>query len=698
MREIRFGGLVQTDSPMLRRLAIVLCSLLSYAEARQSPADSARLLRPVTIKGYFREQPTLTLPASVSVVGEEQLGALQPFSLLPAINASPGVRMEERSPGSNRLSIRGSLLRSPYGVRNIKIYLEDFILTDAGGNTYMGSLDPSGLGEVRILKGPQGSVFGANTGGVMLLRAKSVPPDSSAAAFGLTGGAYGLLHQDFTAYIAKDTKSLQIKQAWQRSDGYRENSSLDRKYLHLLPEWSYSKRANLKALLLYSHAEYRTPGGLTWEQVLKDPRSARPATRMLPGAVEQNAGIDNKTVLGGLQHEYRLSQSIRHVISLTASHTDLENPFITNYEVRDETSLGLRSYVELLSRRSPIFQWEGQLGLETQGTSMDVANYGNRGGKRDTLQAASDLDARQHFFFLNMSSSFLGRFVAEAALSVNVYNYRYSDRGKSELRNFEDQLMPRFSLSYLFAKEAALRMSVSRGYSPPTLAEIRPSDNVINTSLEAETGWNYEAGVRAALFNNRLYYDLVFFNFDLSDAIVRRLHEDGNEFFVNAGGTKQRGVESQLDAWLVSPGETGFLRSLKLSSSYTLSSFYFRNYAGQGGNYSGNRLTGVPRHFVTASFQARINRGFLLNAQYQYTSSTPLNDASTAYAKSFQLLQVKAGWTGKIRTVGTISVFAGADNLLNERYSLGNDLNAVGERYFNPAPGRNFFAGFSWSI
>ena len=42
--------------------------------------------------------------------------------------------MEERSPGSYRLSIRGSLLRSPFGVRNVKLYLDDFIFTDAGGN------------------------------------------------------------------------------------------------------------------------------------------------------------------------------------------------------------------------------------------------------------------------------------------------------------------------------------------------------------------------------------------------------------------------------------------------------------------------------------------------------------------------------------------------------------------------------------
>ncbi|MEJ0103149.1 MAG: hypothetical protein WDO19_11585 [Bacteroidota bacterium] len=39
------------------------------------------------------------------------------------MNNTPGVRMEERSPGSYRLNLRGSTLRSPFGVRNVKVYL-----------------------------------------------------------------------------------------------------------------------------------------------------------------------------------------------------------------------------------------------------------------------------------------------------------------------------------------------------------------------------------------------------------------------------------------------------------------------------------------------------------------------------------------------------------------------------------------------
>src|SRR6187551_2733869 len=96
--------------------------------------DSLTQLQEVVVQGYLSQQPLLQTPASVGILNTEQLNLHAGQSLLPALNLIPGVRMEERSPGSYRLSIRGSLLRSPFGVRNVKVYMDEFPLTDAGGN------------------------------------------------------------------------------------------------------------------------------------------------------------------------------------------------------------------------------------------------------------------------------------------------------------------------------------------------------------------------------------------------------------------------------------------------------------------------------------------------------------------------------------------------------------------------------------
>ena len=71
----------------------------------------------------------------------------------------------------------------------------------------------------------------------------------------------------------------------------------------------------------------------------------------------------------------------------------------------------------------------------------------------------------------------------------------------------------------------------------------------------------------------------------------------------------------------------------------------------------------------------------------------PLNDANSVYGSAYQLLTTKLGWKYKINNQHMIEVYFGIDNLLNQKYSLGNDLNAFGGRYFNAAPERNYYGG-----
>lgn len=142
----------------------LLFSLTANAQKDSFNPDSIRQLKEVVIKAHFTEQPVLRLTTSVGVLSATDLEKTLNQTLLPAMNSVAGVRMEERSPGSYRLSLRGSLLRSPFGVRNVKVYFDEVPLTDAGGNTYLNSLAPSSMESINILKGPDGSIFGANSG------------------------------------------------------------------------------------------------------------------------------------------------------------------------------------------------------------------------------------------------------------------------------------------------------------------------------------------------------------------------------------------------------------------------------------------------------------------------------------------------------------------------------------------------------
>ena len=87
----------------------------------------------------------------------------------------------------------------------------------------------------------------------------------------------------------------------------------------------------------------------------------------------------------------------------------------------------------------------------------------------------------------------------------------------------------------------------SKGFSPPTLAEVRPSTNQFY-DLQPEYGWNFEAGIKGNAFKNRFQFDASLYSFNLKHAIVQQTDSTGADYFVNAGGTKQTGFEAWFNA------------------------------------------------------------------------------------------------------------------------------------------------------
>ncbi|WP_316771919.1 TonB-dependent receptor [Pedobacter frigiditerrae] len=673
---------------------LILISISANAQT-----DTVKKLNEVTVKGYYNTQPLLRSIASVSSLDSNQIKNQSNSALIGLVNTAPGVRMEERSPGSYRLSLRGSLLRSPFGIRNVKIYIDDFPLTDAGGNTYLNSLDVEAVGSLEIYKGPEASIFGANTGGAVLIN--SSLKKANDLNLSTTAGSYGLFHQ--TASLNQVTKNYNFNftEGYQQSDGYRENSELKRRYIQTSHLWDYSAKGKLKAFVFYSDLDYQTPGGLTAAQLTANPKAARPATPTLPSAITQKAAIYNKTFFAGLSNNYSFNQHFRHIIALFTSNTDFKNPFITNYEKRKESTIGLRTFLEYSTIVKNI-KYNIQGGLESSRTKTDINNYGNAQGVATNLTASDDLKAHQDFGFLRINLDIKQKLLIEMGSSLNFFGYDYQSyvpiAVAEKQRSFKTRLMPKLAASYLIDSNLTFRGSVSKGYSPPTLAEVRSSDNIINNGLQAEAGWNYESGFRYQTKNKRFFADGSVFYFNLKDAIVRRLNTNDVEYFINAGGTKQLGTEFQMSLWLIKANPTQFLNGLLIRNSFTYSHFRFNDFKNAGLDYSGNKLTGVPKHTIVSSLEFNFQKGIYLFAQHNYTSAIPLNDANTVFAKKYHLADLKTGIRNLNIGKTVLDISFGINNLFNQDYSLGNDLNAANNRYFNPAMKRNYYVGLDLTL
>ncbi|HEY0433530.1 MAG TPA: TonB-dependent receptor, partial [Chitinophagaceae bacterium] len=259
-------------------------------------------------------------------------------------------------------------------------------------------------------------------------------------------------------------------------------------------------------------------------------------------------------------------------------------------------------------------------------------------------------------------------------------------------RNFNNELAPRFAVSKKIVSNVWVYGSVARGFSPPSVAEVLPSTTVISTDLQAEHGLDYELGFISGWLNLRLYLEVNGFYYRLEKAIVSRKDASNADYFTNAGSTKQRGIESQA-SFKIFQNSNGLLTSGMVWASHTWNKFNYDQFKQSTTDYSGKQLPSVAPQTFAAGLDLSIRGGLYSSLSYFYSDRIALNDANSDFASSYNLLGERLGWKKNLGHKTQLNLFVGGDNLFNVLYSLGNDINAAGGRYYNVAPGRNFFGG-----
>lgn len=666
-------------------IALFCCTLAQSLKAQETLPDTT-VLEELEVSAYLYNRPAREVPAPVSLITGKMLERNNVQSILPALNTIPGVRMEERSPGSYRLAIRGSSLRAPFGVRNVKVYWNELPFTDAGGNTYLNLIDVSAIGQAEVLKGPGSSLYGAGTGGVLLLKNTYLPKSSLNA--GLTVGSFGLMRYDMHAAITQQNTNIKLTYAHQQVDGYRDQSAMVRDVIQFTSESDVNEKATVSTALFYTDLYYQTPGGLTLALFEADPTQARPSGQN-PGAAEQKAAVYNKTFYSGLSYEYRWNNFWTTRSSVYGSFTQFENSAIFNYERKTEQGLGGRT---VTSYQQP--KWKLHVGAEFQKLFSPVKTYQNLQGKPGLLESDDEISNITYFAFTQAEVELPYQFYLTGGASINKQRVNFTrlstDPSFEAERNFSTVFSPRIALLKKFSDHISAYVNYSRGYSPPTLAELYPSSNIFDQNLKPEIGRNLEIGVKGSFINNTLTFDVAEYSFILSDAIALQRDENDADYFVNSGKTSQRGLEIQV-AW--APRFKNTPIDFKVWSTYTLTHYRFKNYKVIDNDYSGNELTGVAPNTFVAGIDLLTKFGFYLSGTFTFIDEIPLNDANTVYADATNLLMCKVGYQLNLKRF-SLDLYAGADNLLDEQYSLGHDLNAPGMRFYNPAATRNYFSGF----
>jgi iron complex outermembrane receptor protein len=658
-------------------------------------SSDTRPLNEVVVKAYEQHRKLTEVAAPVSVVSKAALNRSGNLSILPAMNTNPGVRMEERSPGSYRLNIRGSSIRSPFGVRDIKIYWNEIPLTDPGGNTYLNQLGFYSFQSLEIIKGTAGSLYGAGIGGAVLINSMPAVWEKGVSA-DYSGGSYNTNSINVNVRAGDGDHRNIFSYSHQTSDGYRQQTQMRRDIATWETQVKTSEKQTLHAYILYGDLYYQTPGGLTLAEYKKDPRQARPAAGTQPGAVQARAAIFQKNFTAGFSSDYRLNDHWQNTTSVYGAYTDFTNPGIRVYEVRQEPHFGGRT----------VFRYSTQLGsgslqvnagAEAQRGFFETRDYANRLGVQDTLQTDDRLGNWQYLVFGQADLRLSGGWTFTAGASFNktaVDITRVSVRPpvKHPIR-FDNKLAPRLAILKKIFPEVSLYASAARGFSTPTVQELEKTNGVVGPSLQPEDGTDYEIGARGNLVHGRLFFDINAFFFHLNNTIVQRIDSFGVGYSINAGKTDQHGIETYISYQLIDQS-TGTFSNVRGWVSHTWHDFHYRGFIQDTTSFSGKRLPSVPPQTFVGGLDVLLQPGLYTNVTYTYTDRIALNDANSVYAGSYDLLGARLGYR---RAFGSwkVDLFTGIDNAFDTKYGLGNDFNAAAGRYYNASPGRNYYAGVS---
>jgi iron complex outermembrane receptor protein len=667
----------------------------------QLDADAVNL-NEVRVTGFSDNKTNKETAGSVALVTAQDISRGNALSFQSAFNSIPGVRMDQSTLSEARISIRGNGVRSTFGIRNLKIYLNEIPITEADGTTRIEALDINSIGRAEIIKGPASSIYGAGTGGVINFSLQRAPyQEQSIEAAGLTG-AYGLNRLATTYRSGGDKLNSYVSYGWQEYNGYRKHSTDMRKFITSNFQLFPSNKRIVTLLLNRTTQHSQIPGSLTQDQVSTNPVQAN-ATNL-----DKAAGRYQNWTRIGLGQQYLFNDQFSNSTSVFTYFYDLNHPLPFAY---------IRNYYQSYGGRTK-FRYDPEftvlptkfiLGAEVNHGLTKGVQYVNNKGKEGSIISNIDYRNTQYSLFYQSETALSPKTTFALGLSYNGLNYDVQDyliNSRSGIKRFKGQFSPRVALSHNFSDAISLHGSISSGFSPPSSSEIRNADGSVNSSLQAEKGLNYEVNAKGNLFSSRIGYDLALFKLDMKGELIGQAIQQGITIYNNSGKTSHNGAELALSWQLIKSEDNKRIVALRPFASVTYSDFTFKDYKILNGQnqvtaaYDGNPLTGIAPWVVNTGIDLETRSGIYIYGSYYYSDNLPLNDAATAFNSSYHVLNSKIGYKKKLGKLLEMNIYGGLDNALNENYTSITSLNAVGfgggqPAYFNPSPKRNGYGGLN---
>lgn len=671
--------------------------LLAGLAAAAAPAfadtggDTAGLTT-ITITAPGLSRDLLRTPAAVSVVdGRDLHDGRQALALDEALNRVPGILFQNRYNHAQnlRVSIRGFGARAPFGVRGIRLRVDGLPETLPDGQSQIDAIDLESLERVEIVRGPAAAAYGNAAGGVLDVRTADRLAGDRRIELRGQGGSDGFRRLGARGTVAGASLRGYLSLWDLRHDGWRAQSRTEKRLAHAkLIHDSGMGRRHVFLLTAYDQPFGEDPGGLTRTEVDTDRRRAAPGALALDAGqrvAQQRIGwvfSDDASLPGKINaHAFYVRRDFEQQLPFAgASLVGFDRDFFgagAGYTARTRIGAHPLHYtvgVDAARQRDDRYRFGVDGGGAIVAQLQDAIETATAGG----IFAQADLGL----------TPFIDVTLAGRADRVRLaIDDRFTADGAASGSRDYDELSIGAGFGWQWRPLHRVYANVGRAFETPTFTEFydpAQPEQGFDPALEPQRAVNVEVGLRGRL-GARTHYDVALFATGTKNEIVQ-VASDPNRY-ENAARTRREGVELALVHEIA--------ETVTLTGTYTAARYRFREFTGAPGDLDdGRRLPGLPEQMIYGEVAWRGKEGSYAIGDLLYVGSRYADNANTVAVAGHAVANVRAGRAWQAGEM-LFEIFAGINNLADRDYFSNLRVNAGGGRYFEPAPGRNYYAGIS---
>jgi iron complex outermembrane receptor protein len=165
-------------------------ALLVQAPALAAENDAPRLavttVEEVVVTAQKREQALIAIPQAISVISGDTLETQQATNFSDYLKLVPGLQLSQSTPGEGRLVMRG--VNTGGVASTVAIYMDETPFGSSSalvnGAVLAGDFDTFDVARIEVLRGPQGTLYGASSMGGLLKFVTNTPDTDGYSARG----------------------------------------------------------------------------------------------------------------------------------------------------------------------------------------------------------------------------------------------------------------------------------------------------------------------------------------------------------------------------------------------------------------------------------------------------------------------------------------------------------------------------------